>query len=32
VEKELVLELDDIERDLGLPVTAVPELKTRLAL
>ncbi len=30
IEKELVLELDDIERDLGLPLTPVPELKSRL--
>jgi len=25
-EKEAILELDDIEKDLNLPVTAIPEL------
>ncbi|KAJ9531718.1 chlorophyll a/b-binding protein L1818, chloroplastic [Haematococcus lacustris] len=29
IEKEVVLELDDIERDLGLPETPIPVLRTR---
>ena len=26
IEKEVILELDDIERDIGLPLTPVPKL------
>ena len=28
-EKEAILELDDIEKDLNLPVTAIPDLVTK---
>ena len=29
IEREVVLELDDIERDLGLPLTPVPQLPVK---